>query len=576
MRLVGPSGAVMTGNVQQMVLARVDRLPEPLRDGLRVAALIGREIDEALLEAVLGLCVDLAPAAEAGLVEHVAPGRWRFAHALVRDSLAQSLVESRARRIHGDIVRVLRTTDASNAPEAAGRLAKHALAAGLDAEGASHLLRAAQHRLASYALQAARDDCQRLGWMIASEPGLLDDAQTRTLAVVWTRALDQLGEYSDLQRVSADIMPRLGDVVSPERTLVRTLSALALSHLREYDEALRRARASLVDAEATGDAQGAAWARVAMMRVFDETGWATTDDIVALSREAVRTGEATDDPHLEMSAHYLNSSALRSAGRRREALAAVERLEGIRQRTGDRRAAAYAAWARALVYAIEDDPQMALAAVTPVLERAIPGSGDERVGRGIDLFARTVLLEPEPLRASVENLMREAYEIGDLNIAHSMEWTAIVLELRAGRLAAAWRALRRLQPMLETAGNENLLRQALMLRGEMMLAIAGLPAPGRKGSTGRPRPVDLFAYLLLRPRARREGARALEQCLALDRSGRGSHAARCELGLARVSAAEGRAAEAADHARRAREAAASEGLQRLEAQAEDMLDTLSG
>ncbi|WP_298432388.1 hypothetical protein [uncultured Jannaschia sp.] len=73
---------------------------------------------------------------------------------------------------------------------------------------------------------------------------------------------------------------------------------------------------------------------------------------------------------------------------------------------------------------------------------------------------------------------------------------------------------------------------------------------------------DLLAWAWLRPGARRRGAAALRPCRQVDRSGRGSHAARCNLAPARV------------HPERAREAAAQEGLAALELSAAQAIDDL--
>ncbi|MBM2576343.1 AAA family ATPase [Jannaschia sp. Os4] len=566
--LVGDPGPALTGNVQQLVLSRLDRLPDPLREALRLAALVGREVDEGVVSAALGYPAGLRGAMAApGLVEPTGDGRWRFAHALVRDAIAESVLPSRLREAHGRILDTLTAVEGGDAGEHAGRLAGHALAAGREAEGAGHLVRAAAHRLAGYAVREAVRDCERAAEIAegaVGAPAMLDDALYRSLAATWLRGLDHLGNYAALNRVAEALLPRLQSMGhSPELTLARTLDAIALCHLRDYAGAEALAQRSLSESEAAADAHGAAWARAALMRHHDETG-RPTEEIERLAALIAPVARATGDIHLEMTALYLLSSALRSAGRRLESLDAIARLEAVEARCGDRRAGAYAAWARALLHAIEDDPQRVRATVAPALERAIPGSGDERVGRAMDLYARVMLEAPDRVLPEVDALLAEAEAVGDINIAHAVLWLRAVVDLRSGRLRAAWRRIAKLARLVEAAGNVNLIRQVLLLRGEVLLAIGGLPAPGRRPSVGRPGLPDLLTAARLRIGARRRAAADLRRCLALDLSGRGSHVARCEMGLARIAAAARREAEARAHLQRARGAAATEGLDALE------------
>ncbi|UWQ23112.1 AAA family ATPase [Jannaschia sp. W003] len=576
LHLAGPAGVVLTGNLQQMVLSRTDRLPEAVREALRFAALLGREVSEAALSEALGRPADLALAAAApGLLEPAGPGRWRFDHALVRDAIAESLLPSQRRIAHGAILDA-RARAGPARPEEAGRLARHALGAGREAQAARHLVSAAAHRLSGYAVREALRDCERAAEISAELPDALDDAAYRRLAATWLRALDHLGDYRALDRVFRRLRPRLEAAgPSPELSVARTLQAIAVCHLRDYGAAEDLARRSLWESEAANDRPGAAWARAALMRHHDETG-CPTDEIVALAEEIGPAARAAGDVHLEMTALYLLSSAFRSAGRRLEALAVIEQLDRLETERGDRRAGSYAAWARALLHAIEDDPEAAGAAVAPALRHAIPGSGDARVGRAIDLYARGMREAPDPLLPEVDALVAEGEALGDMNVAHAAAWLRAVLDLRAGRLSQAWGRIARLGRAVEAGGNVNLIRQTLLLRAEVLLAVGGLPAPGARRPAVRPGLADLLTWARLRPSARRRAAVALQRCLEMDRSGGGSHAARCHLGLARLAAATGRAGVARGHLRSAREAAAREDLAALEDLAAGALSEESG
>ncbi|MEV8514867.1 AAA family ATPase [Dactylosporangium sp. NPDC051484] len=133
-------GADIPAAVTDVVARRVARLPDPTQHLLRAAAVIGRQYDLDLLAAVAGhdadsVLDDLDPALAAGVVleEETAPGRFRFAHALVRDVVYQAQSAARRARRHGDVAAVLRDEGDERLSEAA----RHWLAAGPAHAGAA-------------------------------------------------------------------------------------------------------------------------------------------------------------------------------------------------------------------------------------------------------------------------------------------------------------------------------------------------------------------------------------------------------------------------------------------------------
>jgi tetratricopeptide (TPR) repeat protein len=91
--------------VRDVLQRRIARLPATAQTILREAAVLGTEIEVDVLADVAGTGEDvLLDAIEAGLltglVTEPAPGRVRFAHALVRDTLYQSLSRLRRSRLH--------------------------------------------------------------------------------------------------------------------------------------------------------------------------------------------------------------------------------------------------------------------------------------------------------------------------------------------------------------------------------------------------------------------------------------------------------------------------------------------
>ena len=117
--------------VRDVVRARIRRLPEPCRALLGAAAVLGRDVDAALLSAVTGVdgvLDDLRPALDDGVLDHPA-GRvgLRFTHDLVRESVLADLATAEQARVHLAVVAAL--TPSADDPDVVAELAHHALAA---------------------------------------------------------------------------------------------------------------------------------------------------------------------------------------------------------------------------------------------------------------------------------------------------------------------------------------------------------------------------------------------------------------------------------------------------------------
>lgn len=130
-RLLGSEGALVAlsdvpEGVRDVLRRRLGRLPEAAVTLLRLAAVAGREADVEVLvgaadvgeDGVLGA---LETGLVAGLLTEPAPGRVRFAHALVRDTLLADLSRLRATRMHGRIAASLELL----APHDVSALAHH-------------------------------------------------------------------------------------------------------------------------------------------------------------------------------------------------------------------------------------------------------------------------------------------------------------------------------------------------------------------------------------------------------------------------------------------------------------------
>ena len=123
--------ATLPAEVGDVVLERVGRLPEPAAKILSDASILGTELDIDGLTAVSGLDASavldgLAPGLAAGLlVRDDLPGRWRFVHGVVSETLRSHLGSERSARLHLSAAQGLRDSNGGRPGPHLSALAAH-------------------------------------------------------------------------------------------------------------------------------------------------------------------------------------------------------------------------------------------------------------------------------------------------------------------------------------------------------------------------------------------------------------------------------------------------------------------
>ena len=193
-------------DIRDVIGRRLERLAPSSIEWLRVAAVIGRDFDAGLLERVLGFDEDrflaaLEDALDAGLVAEAPgdPGRYSFAHALIRETLYEGMSSARRARVHRRVGAALESAPAHPDESQIGALALHFTRAA-EPEDAERAIR--------YGLQAG----EQATAMLANEEA----------AAHYARALEVL-DRSDPEalRRRCDLLLELGEaqVRSGERPL---------------------------------------------------------------------------------------------------------------------------------------------------------------------------------------------------------------------------------------------------------------------------------------------------------------------------------------------------------------------
>jgi DNA-binding SARP family transcriptional activator len=149
----GPRHLPLPASVKETIGGRLDLLSGSARDALRAASIVGRDFRVATVQEVVGgdgnaLLEALDEAVGARLIAEAGPGRFRFSHALVRETLYAELGSVQRIEGHRAVAEALERRH-GQAPEHAAELAHHFSVAAPGGEVAEraigHAIRAGDH-----------------------------------------------------------------------------------------------------------------------------------------------------------------------------------------------------------------------------------------------------------------------------------------------------------------------------------------------------------------------------------------------------------------------------------------------
>ncbi len=332
--------AFLPRDVHAVLIARLDRLTQEIRDVVQTAAVLGREFEIRLLSEMLQHDADL-PARVAGAEREaiwsaVSEIRYIFRHALLRDAAYRMQLRARRQTLHALALRSLEGLYGENPTSYLGEMANHALAAGLDEPAFSYSLAAGDAAGYLFALQDAvthYENARRLfteGRAPAAEVG-----QIRRLYLQLGRSLELLNRFKEAvvrYRELADLGHRRGETALTVAALNAEGTITALLY-ETHD--LQRARA--VSGQAL-DLARAAKDEVAEARalwnhlLIERTSAADPSHGIAFGEEAVALARRAGDQ--ELLAILLNDLATiyAASGRLEAASANLVEAEAILRR----------------------------------------------------------------------------------------------------------------------------------------------------------------------------------------------------------------------------------------------------
>lgn len=412
--------------VNDVLTRRIAALPEPTITVLRHACVVGREFDVPTLAAVLdtaedNVLDDLEPAREAGLVGELGVDRFRFAHALVRDTAYAGLSRSRRGRMHARAAAVL--TDVRGREN---EVARHWLAAGPSyadrAWRAARSAATAAHELYAYdeavdllagALTALDDDPagsdeDRYDLLLAlgrshlltddlvrlretvhralAVAGADPDRELEAVGLLVTKALWMSSSFGQVDATVVATTKRCLDTLPAGDSEVRCRAMMALATEIYYDSTVQERAALSEQALAMARRLGDERVLLDVLLTVPLSTWspATADARHALTGEAVELARRLGDGVALSTAFALHATAASESGRVESLLELIE--EARAQATQERQL-----FAQMFLDGLEipwramrgelDRAQLLTADMTALAERiGVPQAGDALVG----------------------------------------------------------------------------------------------------------------------------------------------------------------------------------------------------
>ena len=274
-----PSDMVIPASVRDIVQQRLDLLANETRAALRVAAVIGISFDFPLLQRLTAatdheLTNALRAAVAAQLVDEVSEGtdRFRFRHALTRESVLAELLGRERRELHRDVAAAL---EARPGPEIEPEeLAYHFDEAGEREPAFRYHVLASAHADKLFAFSNARKHLERAVELASTDVDLAE------LQLRFSRAALLAGDARGSLRAAEDAKGRYDKRGDP-RGMALALCAISDAdwYLGQEEEARRVAEESVRVLESLGTPceLGDAYRRMAQLALFNDdsrTDWA--------------------------------------------------------------------------------------------------------------------------------------------------------------------------------------------------------------------------------------------------------------------------------------------------------------
>ncbi|MFN8192934.1 MAG: BTAD domain-containing putative transcriptional regulator [Nocardioidaceae bacterium] len=340
--------------VNDVLLRRLERLPDESLSVLRWAGVVGREFQLDVLAEVADVDEDdildrMDPVLAAGLVREDGIGAYLFGHALVRDAVYGGFSATRRARAHARVAEVL-----ERRPDRVSETARHWLAAGpahaarawrAAAAAALDARRVHAHEQAASLLLAALD-------AQAADPGS-SPRDRYDLLMDLAEAHRWRGDWAPLQKTTEDAIA-VADEIGDVRLLARAASAMTIgalwqsaAHGQVHEGVVAALRRCLADLPPDDDPLRCR----AMLSLANELYYGSTfEERLALIEEALAMARRLGDDELVMEVGQVGFVSLWRPDTTERRLALVSEAMDLAARLGHERAFTVAATLTTVAY----------------------------------------------------------------------------------------------------------------------------------------------------------------------------------------------------------------------------------
>ncbi|WNG95531.1 BTAD domain-containing putative transcriptional regulator [Mycobacterium sp. ITM-2016-00318] len=245
--------------VREAVSRRLSRLSAETNTALATAAVVGSRFELALVERVVGhdLVDAFDESAKAGIVIEEPGGRYRFNHAIVRQSLLAELASVRRMRLHHRIATTLESESAGD-DELLAELAYHYFEcawAGNAAKAVDYCRRAADQAMARLAYEGAAD---------------LYNKAVHALEDLDAELPDRDDQRAELLVARCEALLAAGDVVAAEGAVSQLLAAAHFGRLAAWGACFDGQLSMLTDPERLDEIESAVADAAASLAQFED------------------------------------------------------------------------------------------------------------------------------------------------------------------------------------------------------------------------------------------------------------------------------------------------------------------
>ena len=421
-----PSRAV-PDTIQELLQARIDRLPAESRRLLQTASLLRREFSQQLLAAIwegpLEPHLDELTRLEL-LYERGRPGGpvYVFKHALIQEVAYASLPESGRRALHAAAGRALETLYGGRLEEAYDSLAYHYSKTDDSAKAVEYLTRSAERAARSYAHEEAVHGLQEAVAHVGRLPEAERDARLFDLLLRQGFSLTALGrvqEVLDLLLPNQERIDRLGDRALAGRYYF--LVGRTYSFLGQYERAAQNAERAIAEARQCDDeaTMGKAHSLLAIQSVLSGEAHQGLEH----GRQAIALLERTGERWWLGHAYWMVGLNYTQMGEFESALEAEGRAHAIGEDIGDPKLQSFASWVSGIIYASVGEYEAGIEACERALRRA-PDPLERAIAAGCLGYA---YLEKGDTAAAISHLERSVQQFTEFRYRPFQGWFSAIL-----------------------------------------------------------------------------------------------------------------------------------------------------